>query len=452
MLKSYNSQIPKEALQIISTIEEAGYEAYIVGGCIRDMLMGRSPHDWDITTNAKPEKVKQLFKRTYDTGIQHGTVTIVLSKEQYEVTTYRIEEDYKDFRRPEKVSFVEDIALDLARRDFTMNAIAYHPNRGFIDPYHGKEHIENSIIRCVGDSTQRFSEDALRILRAVRFSAQLGFSISKSTIVGIEQCKNLLEHISKERIRDEWMKVCISPSPKHIQMFYELDLLPYIIPEFIPAFTTSQNHPHHIYNVAEHTLCGMEKVAPDPILRITMLLHDIGKAYTKTTDKKGIDHFEGHAQKSVELSGEILKRLRLDNASINDILSLIKNHDYHLEHKITKLTIKRLLNEIGPGLFDKLMLVQEADAKAQAPSKLKAKLKQIEEAKAYKDEIIKNKECYLIKQLAINGKDLIDNGFSPGKKIGEALDRALLHVMKHPDQNHKEILLNYLNSKKAKED
>lgn len=444
MSNSYNSQIPKEVLQIIKTIEDAGYEAYIVGGCVRDMLMGRKPHDFDITTKATPDEVKKLFRRTYDTGIQHGTVTVLLSKGQYEVTTYRIEEDYKDFRRPEKVSFVQDITLDLARRDFTMNAIAYHPDRGFVDPYKGQEDIKNHIIRCVGDPVLRFSEDALRILRAVRFSAQLGFSISKNTIEGIDRCKDLLEHISKERIRDEWMKICISPSPKHIKLLYELGLLPYIMPEFIPAFTTPQNHPHHIYNVAEHTLCGMQEVPADPILRITMLLHDIGKPYTKTTDKEGIDHFEGHVQKSVTLAKDILKRLRLDNASINDILSLIKNHDYHLEYRISKLTIKKLLNEIGPDLFDKLVIVQEADARSQAPSKLSGKLEQLEMAKAYKEEIINNKECYLTSQLAINGNDLINHGWPKGKGVGEALEKALLYVMENPAQNHKEILLAYL--------
>ncbi len=448
MTECYNRQIPREVLEIIKTIEDAGYEAYIVGGCVRDMLMGRNPNDFDITTKAKPNEVKQLFKRTYDTGIKHGTVTVLLRGQHYEVTTYRIEEDYKDFRRPERVAFVEDITLDLARRDFTMNAIAYHPIRGFVDPYHGQEDIKNQVIRCVGHPVQRFGEDALRILRAVRFSAQLGFSIHENTIAGIKSCRHLLAYISQERIRDEWLKICISPSPKHIKILYDLDLLPYIIPELIPAFTTDQNNPYHIYNVADHILCSMEWVPPDPVLRVTMLLHDIGKSYTRATDNKGIDHFEGHVQKSAQLAKNILKRLRLDNNSINDILSLIQYHDYYLDHELSKLSIKKLLNKIGPNLFDQLLLVQEADARAKNPSKLSDTLKELQQAKAYKEEIIANNECYQLKQLAIDGNDLMRHGFPKGKQIGAALEQALLYVMEHPNQNDKETLISHLTGNK----
>lgn len=207
MDQDYNQKIPQEALVIINRLEVAGYEAYVVGGCVRDLLMGREPNDWDITTSAKPEEVKEVFEKTYDTGIEHGTVTVILDTEHYEVTTYRIEGEYKDFRRPDHVSFVEDIALDLSRRDFTMNAIAYHPDRGFVDPYNGMKHIKEQRIKSVREAKERFEEDALRILRGIRFSAQLDFQIESNTIKGIEECRHLLEYISKERVRDEFLKI-----------------------------------------------------------------------------------------------------------------------------------------------------------------------------------------------------------------------------------------------------
>lgn len=447
MNQEYNKQIPSEALVIIDKLEEAGYEAYVVGGCVRDMLMNREPNDWDITTSAKPEQVKEVFERTYDTGIEHGTVTVILDKEHYEVTTYRIEGEYKDFRRPDQVSFVEDITLDLSRRDFTMNAIAYHPQRGFVDPYNGQKHIKERLIKSVRDAKERFEEDALRILRAIRFSAQLGFEISENTIKGIEACRHLLEYISKERIRDEFLKICLSDRPSHINKLYELGLLQYIIPEFVLAYKTDQNHPHHIYHVAGHSIVAMENIPKDTVLRLAGLLHDIGKPYTKTTDKKGIDHFYEHPIKSVELTKTILKDLRFDNQTIKETCAIIKNHDYHLRGKVDKVVIKKLLNEIGEELFDQLLILQKADSKAQNPDKLPAKLKQIEKARKLKEEIVANHECYSLKTLALNGGDLIKLGIPKGKAVGETLERLLGYVMRDASKNNEEDLINYLNKK-----
>lgn len=447
MNQEYNKQIPGEALVIIARLEEAGYEAYVVGGCVRDMLMNREPNDWDITTSAKPEQVKAVFERTYDTGIEHGTVTVILDKEHYEVTTYRIEGEYKDFRRPDHVSFVEDITLDLSRRDFTMNAIAYHPTRGFIDPYNGKMHIEKHLIKSVRDAKERFEEDALRILRAIRFSAQLGFEIEDNTIKGIQACKHLLAFISHERIRDEFLKICLSDRPSHINKLYALGLMEYIIPEFIPTYQTKQNHPHHIYDVAKHSIVAMEHVPKDTVLRLAALLHDIGKPATRTTDPKGIDHFYNHPAKGVEMSKKILINLRWDNQTIKEVCMLIKQHDYHLREKINKVTIKKLLGEMGVELFDKLMLLQTADAKAQNPQKLEAKLGQIEKAKELKEEVLKNNECYSLKALALNGGDLIQLGIPKGKAIGEALDKLLNYVLQYPEKNSKEELMRYLKLK-----
>jgi len=446
MNQAYNEKIPQDAKDIIQTIEEAGHEAYIVGGCVRDILMQREPNDWDITSSAKPEEIKRLFKRTYDTGIKHGTVTVILNKEHYEVTTYRIEGEYKDFRRPEQVSFVEDITLDLSRRDFTMNAIAYHPLRGFMEPYGGIQDINKGCIRSVREARERFTEDALRILRALRFSAQLGFEIEENTQKGICDCKALLSYISKERIRDEWIKICVSPRPNTITKLYALDLLRYVIPEFINAYNTPQNHPHHIYNVAEHTLVAMEHTPPDMLLRLTVLLHDIGKSETRTTDKKGVDHFYNHPERSAQIAKKVLRELRLDNQTIRDVCLLIENHDYHLRCKVNKVTIKKLLSKIGPDLFDKLLVVQYADVKAQNPNKLEPKLEMIQLQKHIKGEIIQNKECYNKAMLAITGQDLIQVGIPRGERIGFLLDQALELVIREHSLNTKQNLLDYCKS------
>lgn len=450
MYKEYNNKIPKDALEIIRCIEDAGYEAYIVGGCVRDLLMQREPNDWDITTSAKPEEIKRVFKRTYDTGIKHGTVTVILNKEHFEVTTYRIESDYKDFRHPESVSFVEDITLDLSRRDFTMNAIAYHPERGFVDPYEGMKDIERGCIRSVRNAVERFTEDALRILRAVRFAAQLGFEIEDETIAGIRECRDLLRHISKERIRDEFLKICVSPRPEYINELHELELLEYIIPEFIPAYEVPQNNPHHIYNVAQHTIVAMQNSAPDVTLRLTLLLHDIGKITTRTTDAKGIDHFYNHPIKSAEIAKRVLRDLKMDNNSIKSISSLILYHDYYIRHQMNKVLVKNVLTQIGPDLFDLLLLVQESDVKAQNPEKLAPKLEGIKLQREIKKEIIVNNEPYNKAMLAITGQDLIESGVPRGKVIGDLLDKVLEKVIKNPEENEGELLIQYCHAEYAK--
>lgn len=447
MNKAYNQIIPRDAVYIIEELEKNGYEAYIVGGCVRDLLMQRTPNDWDITTSATPDQVKAIFKRTYDTGLAHGTVTVIVDEEHFEVTTYRIEGDYKDARRPESVAFVEDITQDLARRDFTMNAIAYHPQRGFVDPYNGREAISKRCIVTVRDAKERFGEDALRLLRAVRFSAQLGFHIQEDTVEAIKACAPLLQKISKERIRDELIKICISPRPEAIHTLYTLGLLQWIIPEWLPLYATPQNHPHHSYDVAHHSIEAMRHTPQDTVLRLTMLLHDIAKPSTRTTDEKGIDHFYNHPQKGVPIAKKILKDLRLDNQTINDVSKLIAYHDWHLKQKLTPQVIKELLCVLELPLFDKLLLVNEADARAQNPQKLPKKLQYIQEAKAIKEKIIQCNECYNLKMLAITGKDLIDLGIPKGKKIGEHLQEALAYVIKHPSANTKEQLVTYLRTK-----
>ena len=407
------------------------------------MLMNREPNDWDITTSAKPEEIKEIFRRTYDTGIKHGTVTVILNEEHFEVTTYRIESDYKDFRRPETVSFVEDITLDLSRRDFTMNAIAYHPERGFVDPYEGKEDIQKGCIRSVREAKERFTEDALRILRAVRFAAQLGFEIEEQTLKGIEECKPLLVHISKERIRDEFLKICISPRPEYIELLHEYGLMAYIVPEFDKAVGFEQNHPHHVYDVAKHTLVAMQEIEPTVRLRLTMLLHDLGKIYTRSVDKHGIHHFYNHPKKSAEMAKGILKDLKLDNNMIKEVSALVLYHDHHISHTINKVYIKKMLMQLGPDLFRELLKVQLADAKAQNLEKLPPKLEVIDKQCRLMEEILANNEPYQKSMLAITGNDLITNGLAKGKEIGLLLDKALHKVIHDPAYNEKDKLIDY---------
>ena len=287
-------EIPKNAETILHILEKAGYEAYVVGGCVRDSILGRSPDDWDITTSAKPEQVKALFHRTVDTGLQHGTVTVLMEKEGYEVTTYRVDGEYEDGRHPKEVTFTASLKEDLKRRDFTINAMAYNPSSGLVDLFGGLEDIERKIIRCVGDPLERFTEDALRIMRAVRFSAQLGFAIEEETRKALKVLAPNLKHVSAERIQVELVKLLMSPHPDYLRVAYEAGITAEFLPEFDACMTTSQNTPHHCYTVGEHILHSLCHVRADKVLRITMLLHDIGKS---------IDHeVEGsHIQIGVDL-------------------------------------------------------------------------------------------------------------------------------------------------------
>lgn len=443
-MKKLIVELPSEVRIMLYTLNKAGHEAYIVGGCVRDALMGRVPNDWDITTSATPDIVKRVFPKTYDTGLKHGTVTVRINSKSYEVTTYRVEGDYEDYRRPSSVEFVGDIALDLGRRDFTMNAMAYHPSEGFIDPYNGMEDINNASIRSVRDPEERFTEDALRILRGVRFSAQLGFTIEEETLAGMLKCAHLLEHISMERIREEMMKILLSDRPEKLMDMHQWDLLQYVLPELIECFYTPQNHPHHSYDVGVHTIKAIQQMPKDPVLRLAMLLHDIGKPATHTRDGMGIDHFYGHVPVGVKMSKDILRRLRFDNETIKKVTTLVEYHDFHIGKELTRNSIKEVLYRIGEELFEKLLIIQEADARAQNPQKLGPKLEVLNETRVVYKEIIASQECYTIKGLAIDGKDIASLGIKPGREIGEGLQRALEYVIKHPHHNNKQHLLDLI--------
>lgn len=436
--------IPPKAEYIIKTITEAGFEAYVVGGCVRDSILGRKPEDWDITTSAKPEQVKALFPRTIDTGIQHGTVTVMLEKEGFEVTTYRIDGKYEDNRHPKEVVFTPNLTEDLRRRDFTINAMAYNQRTGLVDVFGGLADMEKGIIRCVGNARERFGEDALRIMRAVRFSAQLGYDIEEETCKAIKELAPSLETISAERIRVELEKLIISPNPDYLRYAYELGITKVIFPEFDICMETPQNHPHHMYSVGEHVLHSLDKVEPEKILRLTMLFHDIGKPATISTDTEGINHFYGHHQTGEEMTKEILRRLRYDNDTINIVSRLVYYHDYGNSVTPDMRIVRRAVNRIGEDIFPYLFAVKRGDVLAQSDYMRQEKLKSIDVWEQLYGEIQKEGQCVSLKTLAVTGRDLIEEGYQPGPKLGQMLQELLELVLENPQCNTREYLLQEL--------
>ena len=434
--------IPHGAEIILHTLEEAGYEAYIVGGCVRDSRLGRNPDDWDITTSAKPEQMKELFRRTVDTGLAHGTVTVLIGKEGYEVTTYRVDGDYKDGRHPEQVMFTASLTEDLKRRDFTINAMAYSPHRGLVDEFGGQEDLKNGIIRCVGDPLERFSEDALRIMRAVRFSAQLGFSIEEDTRKALSVLAENLKFVSAERIQTELVKLLISPHPEYLLTAYEAGITAEFLPEFDACMQTAQNTPHHCYDVGTHTLRAMEYVRPDKVLRLTMLLHDIGKPAVKTTDEDGRDHFKGHGPVGEKMAHEILRRLKFDNDTLKKVCRLIRWHDYRPDP--SPRGVRRAVNKIGEDLFPMYLEVQKADMLAQSTYGREEKTARIVGVEDEYARLLERKDCVSLKTLAVTGNDLVKAGIKPGKQIGEILAAMLEEVLEDPSHNTKEYLLGTL--------
>ncbi len=431
--------MPDKVKNIIETIQAAGYEAYAVGGCVRDSILGREPDDWDITTSANPLQIKNLFRRTIDTGIQHGTVTVMLGEEGFEVTTYRIDGDYVDGRHPREVTFTANLTDDLKRRDFTINAMAYNDQDGLIDVFCGLEDMESGIIRCVGAPEERFSEDALRLMRAVRFSAQLGYAIEEETQAAMKALAPNLQNISAERIQTELVKLVTSPHPDYLRMAYETGITGQILPEFDLCMETKQNNPHHCYPVGEHILKSMEQTEPEKVLRLTMLFHDIAKPLTKTTDKDGIDHFYGHPEQSEELTVRILKRLKFDNDTLHKVSKLVRFHDYRIKPEAKY--VRRAINMIGEELFPLLFKVNAADLAAQSDYKREEKKTRLKELQKVYEEILAAGDCVSLRSLAITGKDMIAAGMTPGREMGEVLQRLLADVIDNPEHNKKEYLL-----------
>lgn len=469
-------QVPEQVSFIIHKLEESGFEAYAVGGCVRDTLLGRVPGDWDITTSALPEHVKSLFRRTIDTGIEHGTVTVMIGKEGYEVTTYRVDGDYRDGRHPSSVTFTPSLIEDLKRRDFTINAMAYRPCNetntdnadicsvtgmtqcadgtddcfvnGIVDCFDGISDLKNKIIRCVGDPEERFGEDALRMLRAVRFAAQLGFTIEDNTKAAIRKLAGNLRLISKERIQVELVKLISSPHPDYIRLAYETGITAIVLPEFDRMMETPQRNPFHTLSVGEHTIRSLLAIPPEPLLRLTMLLHDIGKPQCLRIDETGNTHFTNHAPVGAELAHHILRGLKFDNHTIDDVTALIRWHDSFRDcmnysadpPTVRKKVVRRIISKIGQDRFPLLMKVNFADNLAKtdlAKTLIIPCLKQIEDAYG---EIIAARDCLSLKELAINGKDLMEMGIKPGKEIGQILNQCLELVLENPEMNTKETL------------
>ncbi len=434
-------ELPSKVKSIIDTITQAGYEAYSVGGCVRDSILGRVPGDWDITTSASPEQVKALFPRTVDTGIQHGTVTVMIGKDGFEVTTYRIDGAYEDSRHPTEVIFTPDLKEDLRRRDFTINAMAFNEQTGLVDVFGGIEDLENKVIRCVGDAKERFTEDALRIMRAVRFAAQLGYTIEEETKKAIVELAPTLKKISAERIRTELVKLLVSDHPEHLLIAYETGITKVILPEFDLAMETPQKHPHHCYNVGEHTMQSVILSDPDKNIRLAMLLHDLGKPECLTADPDGTTHFHGHAAAGEKKAKEILKRLRFDNDTMTVVCKLVKYHGFGDGVTPTMRLVRRAVNEMGEDIFPLLMKVKRADILAQSNYLKEEKLAAIDEWTALYEQMVEEKQCVSLKTLAVTGGDLIALGMRPGKDMGAMLHDLLEIVLEEPEKNDREYLL-----------
>lgn len=431
----------------VEKLNSQGYEAYLIGGSVRDFIMGLPIGDIDITTNATPQQVEEVFKdfRVIETGLKHGTVTVLIDGEPLEITTYRCEGAYSDNRHPDSVTFSKSLADDVVRRDFTMNGIAYDFKNGFCDLVGGIEDIENKTIRCIGDAETRFCEDALRILRALRFSAVLGFEIEENTKKAIHECKELLKNISAERIREETVKLVCGKNAYSVLTEFA-DVICVFIPEFKSCVGFEQKNRHHIYDVYTHILKALEQSKPDAVIRLALLFHDIAKPKVAHFDEDGEQHFYSHPKISAEMTEQIMTRLRFDNETKNKVVTLVKFHDSPImlndADKPDRKRLKRIMSQIGKDLIFDLIEIKRCDNSAQNPIYYRGD-EFYAETLALINEIIDENECFSVKDLKINGKDLIDLGFK-GKKIGEKLELCLDAVIEGKVENESENLICFI--------
>lgn len=440
--------IPTGARKIIARLEQHGYEAYIVGGCVRDSLMGKSPSDWDICTSARAEEMMALFedKRVIPTGIQHGTLTILAEDGAYEVTTFRIDGEYLDHRHPKSVAFTRELAEDLSRRDFTINAMAWHPERGLIDLFGGVEDLRDRLVRAVGDPVQRFNEDGLRMLRMVRFATVLDFDYDPATYDAVRKQGHLLQYISKERIQVELNKILLAAHPaRGLEDLYTLGMYPYIIPMMCHTVGFAQRGGHHFLDVFEHSLLAVGVIAPELVLRLTMLLHDIGKPFVwDSSESLSYDRFDDHAAVSAKLAGKILRDLKYDNATRKDVVELIAHHnDILLPDPVN---VRRALARLGEVQTRRLVQVKVADLIAHDLAGEREKILALfAEISDVIDEVVARGDCTSVKALAIGGQDMMALGLS-GRAIGQMLNAALELVLEKPEMNTRETLLNWVRS------
>ncbi|WP_352418431.1 CCA tRNA nucleotidyltransferase [Proteiniborus sp.] len=438
---------PEEVEIIFKKLNCNGYSRFIVGGCVRDIILGKEPFDWDICTDARPEDIQRIFKEFYTipTGIKHGTITVVINDKNFEVTTFRTDKDYIDHRRPREVEFTSNIYEDLKRRDFTINALAYNEFDGLVDCFNGLKDLKEKILRTVGNADERFNEDALRIIRGVRFSAQLDFEIDEDTALAMTSNRALLEDISKERIREEFIKILLTDKPSEgIKKLINLRLMEYIMPELLDCVGFEQKNPNHNKDVFNHIMEVLDNTEKDVYLRLAALLHDIGKPQCFTVDENGKGHFYGHHKKSAEIAENILTRLKFDNKTIGIVKLLVNEHMSRYEF-LREKSIKKFINKIGIDNLDRLFRLQVADIKGSKPPHDFSKLEH------FRDEctrIINQKEPMSVKDLDINGYDIMNLGINQGKEIGDMLNYLLDIVLENPELNRKELLSEFIKQKK----
>ena len=434
--------VPPQVNTALDLLAAAGYEAYLVGGAVRDYVReNRQGKDWDITTNALPEEVERVFAgyRLIETGLKHGTVTVVIDGEPLEITTYRVDGSYSDHRRPDSVSFTRSLREDVERRDFTMNALAYNPSVGIVDLVGGVKDIEAKILRCVGNPDRRFQEDALRILRALRFAAVFGLEIEPATAEAAHKNRTLLKEITAERIQVELTKILCGEGIQEVLAKYS-DILTVVIPELEPMFGFEQQNPHHNSDVWYHTVKVVANAPAEPVMRWTALLHDVGKPHCFSLDEQGVGHFFGHASKSTAIADELLQRLRFDNATRERITLLVKNHDTPLPSD--ERGVKRLMNRLGSEAALQIVDIHRADTAGQHPD-CAYRYAEIDEIQAMMQKVIDEQACFSVKNLAINGNDLLAKGLR-GKQVGEVLQKSLNAVMDGEVLNEKSELTAYV--------
>lgn len=434
-------QLPDDVIQLIKQLNRAGFEAYAVGGCVRDSLLGVSPEDWDICTSALPEEMKECFSgyKVLETGIKHGTLTIRLNHHSYEITSFRKDGEYTDCRHPDRVEFVSEIKEDLARRDFTINAMAYHPDTGIVDYYDGQNDLKNGVIRCVGEAAVRFSEDALRIMRGLRFAAVYGFSIEADTKAAMLSKKELLNKIAAERIQVELKKLLLGEHAEEILLQHS-EIISIIIPEMIPMIGFDQKNPHHCYDIWTHTVKSLGFSEKNLVIRLAVLFHDIGKPKTFFADENGIGHFYSHAEMGEKICNAVLHRLKFDTKTIQAVSLLVRYHDVQIQP--TEKSVKKWLHRIGPEQFEHLLSVKKADAKSTVNAE--DKLKMIDNIQSVYRTVLEQNACFSLKDLTVNGRDLILLGIKEGKEIGTLLSELLELVMENQLKNDRKTLLTYL--------
>lgn len=432
--------LPERVEEILRRLEAAGYEAWCVGGAVRDTLLGRVPGDWDVTTNAPPGRVLELFApHAAPTGLQHGTVTVSGGGGWVEVTTYRRDGTYSDSRHPDQVEFTGSLEEDLSRRDFTVNAIALNRRGEVRDPFHGREDLVRRVLRAVGEPERRFREDALRILRGLRFASKLGFAIEPDTAAALRRCAPLLEKIAVERIQAELSGLLCGDGAAETLLAYP-DVLGVFLPEILPCVGFDQHSPYHCYDVWEHTARSVAAVRPLPVLRYTMLLHDLGKPGSFLLGEDGRGHFYGHWRKSVELGDRILQRLRVDNHSRKQILTLVERHDCDLA--LNPRSVRRNLARYGEETVRLLLEVKRADNLAQAAA-YRDRQGLLDEWEALLDGVLAEGSCFSLKQLAVRGGDLAGLGLE-GPAIGRTLQSLLEQVIDNKLPNERAVLMEYV--------